>query len=104
MIATAGESARRLGPSTLNPILLDALLGGTNTFALFQLALAVAPKILPAPLVKRIANSEASEAHLTNLGRFLRRYGEVLQSKDAAFKALVERELKKRKQQRPRRP
>jgi len=103
MMTTAGERARTLGPSTLNPILLDALLRDNLSFFHFQLGLAVAPELLPAPLVQRITNSEASEAHLTNLGRWLRRYGEVLQSRDAAFKALVERE-RKRKQQKSRRP
>jgi hypothetical protein len=103
MMTTAGESARRLGPATLNPILLDALLGYNFSLFHFQVGLAAAPKILPASLVQRITNSEASEAHLTNLGRWLRRYGEVLQTKNSTFKALVERE-RKRRQQKAKRP
>ena len=103
MMTTAGERARRLGHSTLTPILLDALLENNFSLFHFKVGLAAAPKILPASSVQQITNSKGSEAHLTNLGRWLRRYGEVLQAKDPAFKALVERE-RKRRQQKAKRP
>jgi hypothetical protein len=99
MIKTAGDSTTRLLlQKKLQPMLVEASL--TEDFPLFlcKLGLSSAQKLLPAALVQRIRNSEVSEAHLTNLGKFLRRYGEVLQGKDPAFKDLVERERKRRQQ------
>ena len=60
------------------------------------MGLSFAQQMLPPTLGKRIIRSEASEAHLTNLGKFLRRYAEVLGKKDAAFEQQVEQERKKR--------
>jgi len=99
MIRTAGDSATRLLlQKKLQPMLVEASL--TEDFSLFlcKLGLSSAQKLLPAALVQRIRNSEVSEAHLTNLGKFLRRYGEVLQGKDSAFKDLVEKERNRRRQ------
>jgi hypothetical protein len=91
MVKTTGElGPHKLKPSLLEPSLRDGL--GDR----FQFGRSFALKMLPPRLAQRIINSAASEAHLTHLGGFLRRYAEVLQSKDAAFKALVERERTKR--------
>lgn len=89
-----------LGPRKLKPVLLEASLTEDITFYLCRLGLSFAKKMLPAPLAQRIINSAASEAHLANLGSFLRRYAAVLRSKDTAFAALVERERKRRQQAR----
>lgn len=93
MMAAAGDKSRRMqSAQTLAPILLEALAQSDMGLLNHSLGLKHAPTLLPASLFQRIRNSEASEAHFVNLGRFLRRYGEVLQTKDAAFKALVEKE------------
>jgi hypothetical protein len=81
----------------MEPFLLAPLFT-PNDFELPPLALKFAKKMLPPRLVQRIENSTVSEAHLVRLGRFLRRYGEVLQSKDAGFKRLIERERSRRQQ------
>lgn len=99
MIKTAGA----LGPDKLKPFLLEPLFPAkdspyveTDEWKLCRLARNFAQMRLPRELAQRIRNSEASEAHLTNLGRFLRRYAEVLQTKDPAFKRLVDQEREKR--------
>jgi hypothetical protein len=95
MIKVAGE----LGPQKLRPFLIEPLLPPTGVIddsSLCKLARNFAQMRLPRDLAQRIINSEASEAQLTNLGRFLRRYAEVLQTKDPFFKALVEEERKHR--------
>ena len=95
MIKTAGKVGRdheKLKPFLLKPLFTP------NDFELPPLALKFAQKMLPPRLVQRIQNSVISEAHLVTLGRFLRRYGEVLQSKDAGFKREVEQERIKRQQ------
>ena len=97
--ATAGEVAMRMSPQSLHPLLLDASMTGTLPILLSELGRRSVEKILPPPLVERLRKSAASDAHFTNLGKFLRRYGEVLQGKDPAFKALVDREQKKQEQQ-----
>jgi hypothetical protein len=99
MIATAGEVAMRMARQSLYPLLLDALRTNALPFTLSELGRRSVEKILPPPLVQRLRTSAASDAHYTNLGSFLRRYGEVLQGKDAAFKALVEQERAKQRQQ-----
>jgi hypothetical protein len=99
MIRTAGDSATRLLlQKKLQPMLIEASLTEDFSLVLCRLGLSSAQKLLPATLVQRIRNSEVSEAHLTNLGKFLRRYGEVLQGKDPAFKDLVEKERNRRRQ------
>jgi hypothetical protein len=95
MIKTAGKVG--IDRDKMKPFLLASLFT-PNDFQLPPLALKFAKKLLPPRLVQRIENSAISEAHLVRLGRFLRRYGEVLQSKDAAFKQLVEQERNKRQQ------
>lgn len=95
LIKTAGKigiNRDKMKPFLLAPIFTP------NDFELPPLALNFAQKMLPSRLVQRIKNSAVSEAHLVSLGRFLRRYGEVLQSKDAAFKRLIEQERNKRQQ------
>ena len=91
-----------LGPQKLKPFLVDVLFPATAEFPeidewkLCRLGRNFAQMRLPRELAQRIINSEASEAHLTTLGRFLRRYAEVLQTKDPFFKSLVEEERKNR--------
>jgi hypothetical protein len=97
--ATAGEVAMRMSPRSLHPLLLDASMTGPFPILLSELGRRSVEKILPPPLVERLRRSVASDAHFTNLGKFLRRYGEVLQGKDPAFKALVEQERAKQRQQ-----
>jgi hypothetical protein len=94
MIKTTGD----LGPEKLKPFLLEPVLWEFSPDRLKFVA-SFAQRMLPPRLAQRIINSEASEAHLTNLAGFLRRYAEVLQTKDAAFKALVDREQKRRQQE-----
>jgi hypothetical protein len=81
----------------MKPLLLAPLFEPFD-FLLPPLASEFAKKMLPPRLVQRIENSAVSEAHLVRLGRFLRRYGEVLQSKDAGFKRVVDQERNKRQQ------
>lgn len=97
MIKAAGKvgiDRDKMKPFLLKPLLLSE----TEDFSLPPLALDFAQKMLPPNLVQRIKSSVVSEAHLVRLGRFLRRYGEVLQSKDAVFKQQVEQERRKRQQ------
>lgn len=82
-------------PPELEPALLDALLTG-YTYDSWRQVLSFAKKFLPSTLVERIMKSEISEAHLTQLGSMLRRYGEMMQTKDPAFKQRVEQERTKR--------
>lgn len=97
MIKAAGKVG--IDRDKMKPFLLKPLfLSEGEDFSLPPLALDFAQKMLPPNLVQRIKSSVVSEAHLVRLGRFLRRYGEVLQSKDAAFKRQVEQERKKRQQ------
>lgn len=95
MIKTAGKAGR--DHEKLKPFLLKPLFTPYD-FELPPLALSFAQKMLPPRLIQRIQNSVISEAHLVTLGRFLQRYGEVLQSKDASFKRVVEQERIKRQQ------
>jgi hypothetical protein len=98
MIKTAGKVGRN--QEKLKPFLIEPLFTSEDLDGLLPpLALNFAQKMLPPRLVQRIENSVISEAHLVSVGRFLRRYGEVLQSKDAAFKRLVEQERMKRQQE-----
>jgi hypothetical protein len=99
MIRIAGDRAMRLGSQTLRPVLVEALLMTDICFNLRNLGTSSAQKILPPDLIQRISNSEVPDVHFTHLGKFLRRYGEVLQTKDPAFKALVETERKRRQQE-----
>jgi len=99
MIATTGDVAMRMARQSLYPLLLDALRTNALPITLSELGQRSVGKILPPPLIQRLRTSAASDAHYTNLGSFLRRYGEVLQGKDAAFKALVEQERAKQRQQ-----
>jgi hypothetical protein len=92
--AKAGIDRDKMKPFLLKPLFLSE----AEDFSLPPLALDFAQKMLPPNLVQRIKRSVVSEAHLVRLGRFLRRYGEVLQSKDAAFKRQVEQERKMRQQ------
>ena len=95
MIKTAGD----LGPEKLKPFLLEPLFTENLTIFNCRLGFSFAQKMLPPTLVQRIRNSDVSDGHLTNLGKFLRRYGEVLQTKNPAFKTLVERERNRRQQE-----
>ncbi len=99
MIATAGERARKMARQDLYPILLDALMTSALPLLLSELGRRSVDKILPPRLVEQLRRSAASDAHFTNLGKFLRRYGEVLQGRDPAFKALVEQERRRRKEE-----
>jgi hypothetical protein len=97
MIKAAGKVG--IDRDKMKPFLLEPLFTPeAEDYLLPPLALNFANKMLPPRLVQRIKNSAIPEAHLVGLGRFLRRYGEVLQRKDAAFKRLVEQERNKRQQ------
>lgn len=97
MIKAAGKVG--IDRDKMKPFLLEPLFTPeAEDFFLPPLALNFAQKMLPPRLVQRIKNSAVPEAHLVRLGRFLRRYGEVLQSKDAGFKRVVEQERHKRQQ------
>jgi hypothetical protein len=97
MIKTAGRVG--IDREKLKPFLIKPLFTTEATdFDLPPLAMKFAQKMLPPRLVQRIEKSAVPEAHLVTLGRFLRRYGEVLQSKDAGFKRVVEQERSKRQQ------
>jgi hypothetical protein len=102
------NATERLDDVLLRPFIMDPLLLPTpDAQKLCKLAQDFAQKMLPEDLVRQIMNSEASEAHLTRLGRFLRKYGERLQQKDPHFREVVEvarrweRERQQRKQKRP---
>lgn len=95
MLKTAGKLG--IDREKMKPFLIELLFEPLDFF-LPPLALKFAQHMFPPRLVQRIKNSAVPEAHLVRLGRFLRRYGEVLQSKDAAFKQLVEQERNKRQQ------
>jgi hypothetical protein len=95
--ATAGEVARRMSPRSLHSVLLDASMTDPLPLLFSELGRRSVDKILPPRLAEQLRRSAASDAHFTNLGKFLRRYGEVLQGKDPAFKALVEQEQRRRK-------
>lgn len=97
MIKTAGKvgiDREKMKPFLLKPLFLT----DAEDFFLPPLALDFAKTMLPPRLVQRIKNSVISEAHLVRLGRFLRRYGEVLQSKNADFKRVVEQERNRKEQ------
>jgi hypothetical protein len=97
MIKAAGKAG--IDRDKMKPFLLKPLfLTDAEDFSLLPLALDFAQKMLPPKLVQRIESSVVSEAHLVRLGKFLHRYGEVLQTKDAGFKRLVEQERRKRQQ------
>jgi hypothetical protein len=97
MIKAAGKAG--IDRDKMKPFLLKPLfLTDAEDFSLPPLALDFARKMLPPRLAQRIESSVIREAHLVRLGRFLRRYGEALQTKDAAFKRAVEQERKKRLQ------
>ncbi len=97
MIKAAGKVG--IDRDKMKPFLLEPLFTPeVEDYFLPPLALSFANKMLPPRLVQRIKNSAIPEAHLVGLGRFLRRYGEVLQSKDAVFKRVVEQERHKRQQ------
>jgi hypothetical protein len=97
MLKTAGRVGidhEKLKPFLLMPLFTPEAMD----FLLPPLALKFAQQMLPPRLVHRIKNSAVPEAHLVRLGRFLRRYGEVLQSKDAGFKRVVDQERIRRQQ------
>lgn len=95
MLKTAGRVG--IDRDKMKPFLLAPLFEPLD-FLLPPLALKFAQQMLPPRLVQRIESSTVPEAHLVRLGRFLRRYGEVLQSKDTGFKRVVEQERNKRQQ------
>jgi hypothetical protein len=102
------NATERLGNVLLRPFIMDPLLLPTpDAQKLCKLAQDFAQKMLPEDLVRRIMNSEASEAHLTRLGRHLRTIAERLQREDPHFRDVVEvarrweRERQQRKQKRP---
>lgn len=97
MIKAAGKvgiDREKMKPFLIKPLFLPE----EQDFSLPPSALNFAQKMLRPRLVQRIQNSVISEAHLVRLGRFLRRYGEVLQGKDAGFKQAVEQERIKKQQ------
>lgn len=97
MIKTAGKIG--IDRDKIKSFLLEPLftLEGQD-YLLLPLALNFAQKMMSPKLLQRIENSAVSDAHLVRLGRFLQRYGEVLQSKDAGFKRVVEQERIRRQQ------
>ena len=95
MLKTAGGIRPQ---KALEPFLLEASrLYPEADLALYWLGLDFAKKMLPATLTERILSSPVSAGHLTYLGKFLRRFAEVLQDRSAAFKQRVEQERKIRK-------
>jgi hypothetical protein len=93
------ETAGGIRPQKrFEPFLLEAsLLSPLADLAFYWLGLDFAKKMLPAKLNERIMSSAVSVGHLTYLGQFLRRFAEVLQSRNTAFKQRVEQERKSRK-------
>jgi hypothetical protein len=93
------ETARGIRPQKrLEPFLLEAsLLSPVADLSLYSLGLDFAKKMLPAKLTERVMSSAVSMGHLTYLGQFLRRFAEVLQSRNTAFRQRVEQERKSRK-------
>lgn len=77
ILKTKGNLAQN---KTLTSFLLEAL-RARSTHELAGLGLSFALRMLPPKLVERIRNSEASEAHFTNLARLLRRYAEEQQKR-----------------------
>ena len=87
------NTARGLGYALLSPFIMDPLLlpEPPDPRKLCKLAREVAQKMLPQDLVRRIMNSDASEAHLTWLGKFLRGYAQgLLRPGEKHFRKLVE--------------
>jgi hypothetical protein len=79
------------------PFLLEAsLIVPRADLSLYRLGLDFAQKKLPAKLTQRLTSSAVSVGHFTYLGKFLQRYAEILQSRDAAFKQRVDQAKKKR--------
>lgn len=72
LLKTKGNLAQN---KTLTSFLLEAL-RAKATYDLPGIGSSFALRMLPPKLVERIRNSEASEAHFTNLARLLRRYAE----------------------------
>jgi hypothetical protein len=101
------KTTRALGPKKLKPFLVEPLFPPTTSepeeYKLARVGLYFAGFGLPNQLAQRIINSEASEAHSTRLGNFLRGYAKDLLPDDPALRALVEQE-RKRRQQRRRKP
>ncbi len=65
------NATERFGNVLLRPFIMDPLLLPTpDAQKLCKLAQDFSQKMLPEDLVRRIMNSEASEAHLTRLGKF----------------------------------
>jgi len=79
-----------LQPFIMAPLLLQAPDPSILCQKLCKLALDFAQKMLPQDLVRRIMNSEASEAHLTYLGELLRDYAKKLQRRDKHFAKIVQ--------------
>jgi hypothetical protein len=83
-------------PQKLKPFLLDSLLKPDFPAFTGPLGDSFAQQMLPPRLAQRIRLSKAKEAHHTSLGRLVRRYAEVLQERDPAFKQLVLQKQKRR--------
>ena len=104
--ATQNLSKTLLQPFLYDPLLLPMSDGGLPYKELSRLARHFAQHMLPGDLVQQIMNSDASEAHLAYLGRYLRSHADALYKKDPHFKRQVEiarkwqRELEQRRKQR----
>lgn len=91
LLRTNGKVSKKL-----EPFLLTASAPDFNIpYRQAKLGRRFAQEMLSERLARQIIQSEASEAHLTRLGKLLGRYAEVLQERDSGFKRLVEQEQKK---------
>ena len=91
IIATTNLHKVVLRPFLFDPLLLPAPGGSLPYKELSKLARHFAQHMLPRDLAQQIMNSDASEAHLANLGSFLRTHAEALQKKDPHFKKQVDK-------------
>jgi hypothetical protein len=103
ILATQNLDKVVLQPFLFDPLLLPVSGGGLPYKELSRLARHFAQHMLPGDLMQRIMNSDASEAHLADLGSYLRSHAEALQKKDPHFKRQVEIARKWQREQEQRR-
>jgi hypothetical protein len=109
-MSVMGRRPEALGTFPLATLLPAASLE-TDSSKLARLGHAFAKEKLSAGLFNRMLKTPAFDAHFYLAGRWLQRYAEVLQTKDAAFKRLVDEKLalvkqiqKEKEQQQKRKP
>jgi hypothetical protein len=72
----------------------------TDVWQLARLGQGLRDEEVPAKLAERMLQTPAWDAHYYMVGRWLQRYAEVLQTKDPAFKRLVDEKLSHLKKKR----